>query len=149
MHHDISKRKQPLPETQLVATEPGASLGDLLLQLDAHVGKVYDALTAGSLLLVCTGPGDTTQQRCMEVGQSLPSSDTWIMKYKQHTPMLLYGTVQDQHTRDMLNSIVFIQWCMPSGLKAMTLFLWVEDICFVGFLYMNGQLHKGLLHVGC
>ena len=67
MYNKGARSKWPNPADHLAAAESSAPLEDCLQQLDAYIGKVHEAMKPGSLLLVCTGPGDTTQQRCKEV----------------------------------------------------------------------------------
>ena len=66
MYNKGARSKWPYPADHLAAAESSAP-HDCLQQLDAYIGKVHEAMKPGSLLLVCTGPGDTTQQRCKEV----------------------------------------------------------------------------------
>lgn len=61
------KQKWSYPPGQNVEPVEGGTRSDCLQRLDAQVKQVYDSLQPGSLLLVATGQGDTTQQRHKEV----------------------------------------------------------------------------------
>ena len=47
------------------------SIEECLQLLDAYVKQVFEALQPGSMLLLITGQGDTTQQRLKEVSSLL------------------------------------------------------------------------------
>lgn len=60
-------QKWPYPKDTVVKKAAMGSIEECWQQLDAHVKQVYEALPHGSMLLLITGQGDTTQQRLKEV----------------------------------------------------------------------------------
>ena len=66
-----ARQKWPYPigyPNEAVFPQKGKeSIEESLRLIDAHIDQVYNSLQSGSMLLVVTGQGDTTQQRLKEV----------------------------------------------------------------------------------